>query len=349
MNRKLILLMLFVAAAATIARAVLSGGRLQPAAAPAKTAPNVGLVVAGGRVEPVSEELSIAAEIGGRLRAVLVKEGGRVRAGQIIAEIENDEYRARVTAAEAQLQEKKALLRRVINGARAQERLQAQSAVAEAQALMESERAQADRRQVLFEKGAVSREEAERSTQAYKAAQARYEAAMEHHRLVDEDAREEDRAKAEADVNLAAGQLGETLARLRKTFVRSPINGVVLRKHRNRGEMVDESAESPIVTLGDLSRLRVRAEVDESDIAAIATGQKAYITAEAYGSKRFTGTLTRVASALGKKRIVSDDPADREDRKVLEAFIDLAPGTSLPSGLRVDVFIETGDSFRGRR
>jgi HlyD family secretion protein len=349
MKSTLLLLMLLVATAATLTRVVLSGGKLQPAVAAAKSSPNVGMVVAGGRVEPISEELDISAEMGGKLRDVFVKEGDRVRAGQVIAEIENDEYRARVTAAEAELQEKAASHRRIVNGARPQERLEAEAAVTEAQAVMENDREQAERRQVLLEKGAVSHEESEHATQAYKASQARYQAAVEHHKLIDEDAREEDRARAQADVDLAAAKLEESRAQLAKTIVRAPINGVVLRKHRHRGETVQQGAEWPIVTLGDISRLRVRAEVDESDIAAITRGQKAYVTADAYGAKRFTGILSRVGSEIGKKRIVSDSPEDRVDRKVLEAFIDLAPGVSLPSGLRVDVFIETGDSIHGQR
>jgi multidrug efflux pump subunit AcrA (membrane-fusion protein) len=99
--------------------------------------------------------------------------------------------------------------------------------------------------------------------------------------------------------------------------------------------------------LGDVSRLRVRAEVDESDIAAIAVGQKAYVTADAYGAKRFAGSLVRIGSALGKKQVVSDEPADLVDRKVLEAFVDLDRGAPLRPGLRVDVFIELGDRPHG--
>ena len=349
MKQKIVFVILLAAAAGVISRAVFSGTRPERASAAASALPEPAQVAARGRVEPVSEELDIGAEIDGKLSAVLVKEGDHVRTGQVIAEIENDDYRARVVSAEAQLEEKKALLRKVVNGARPQERLEAQAAVAEARAVMEDDLAQAERRRTLLEKGAVSREEAERAAQAYKAAQARYQAALEHYKLVNEDAREEDYARAEADVNLAAAQLQECQALLAKTVVRSPINGVVLRKHRNTGETVKQGVEFPIATLGDMSRLRVRAEVDESDIAAIARGQKAYVTADAYGDRKFPGTLTRVGSALGKKRIVSDDPADRLDRKVLEAFIDLAPGTSLPSGLRVDVLIETGGATHGAR
>src|SRR5262249_11397118 len=118
------------------------------------------------------------------------------------------------------------------------------------------------------------------------------------------------------------------------------------RKHRNAGESVTDTAETVIVTIGDLSRLRVRAEVDESEIADLAVNSKAYVTAPAYGPKKFAGQLTRIGSAVRKKQVLSDEPSERVDRKVLEAFVDLESGTRLPSGLRVDVYIEVSDEPR---
>lgn len=349
MKRRLLFSMMLIAATATVTYTVLSGGKAQSKTAPAPVKAHDEILAARGRVEPISEEIHIGAEVSGKLQSVLVKEGDRVRAGQVIAVLENDEYRAQVTSAEARLQEKQATLRRVVHGARDQERQEAMALVKEAEAVMENARSEADRRKGLLEKGAISREEADRAEQAYKVARARHEAAVQHHRLLDDAAREEDRSRAEAEVQLALGQLAESRARLAKTFVRSPINGVVLRKHHNSGETVLDAPATPIVTLGDVSRLRVRAEVDESDIAAIAVGQKVYVTADAYGNKRFTGTLARIGSALGKKQVVSDEPADLVDRKILEAFVDLAPGTSLRPGLRVDVFIELGDGSHAAR
>ena len=94
-----------------------------------------------------------------------------------------------------------------------------------------------------------------------------------------------------------------------------------------------------IVTMADPSRLRVRVDVDETDIARLAVGQTVEITADAYGDRRFTGTVSRVATALGRKNVTTDDPTERTDTKVLETMVDLAPGTPLPLGLRVDAFI----------
>jgi multidrug efflux pump subunit AcrA (membrane-fusion protein) len=96
---------------------------------------------------------------------------------------------------------------------------------------------------------------------------------------------------------------------------------------------------SPIVTLADVRTLRVRVDVDESDIGGLRTGQAAWVTADAYGSRRFAGRVVRVGEMLGRARIRTDDPAERIDHKVLETLIELEASARLPIGLRVDAFI----------
>ncbi len=115
---------------------------------------------------------------------------------------------------------------------------------------------------------------------------------------------------------------------------------MVLRKFKNAGESLSVDGRQPLVTLGDCRRLRVRAEVDEGDVAQVRVGQTAFVTAAAYGEKRFTGRVVRVGQILGRKKLQSDAPAERIDTKVLETLVELDVGQSLPIGLRVDSFIE---------
>jgi HlyD family secretion protein len=74
----------------------------------------------------------------------------------------------------------------------------------------------------------------------------------------------------------------------------------------------------------------------------VTAGQQAWVTADAYGDRRFAGTVLRVGEVLGRKNIRTDEPGERVDTKVLETLIDLEPGTRLPVGLRVDAFIRAG-------
>ncbi|HVF90358.1 MAG TPA: efflux RND transporter periplasmic adaptor subunit [Blastocatellia bacterium] len=303
-------------------------------------------VAAPGRVEPVSEEIKVSSEIRGKIKSVLVEEGDAVKSGQVLAVLENDDFRAQVASAEARLAQRKAELRLVLNGARDQERREVLESVKEAEAMLENAGAEMGRRQSLYEKGVIAREESDRAEREYKVAKARFDAARQRHALINDDAREEDSSRARADVAVAQAQLDEARARLEKTFIRSPIDGVILRKHLNSGESVSDMREMPIITVANVSTLRIRVDVDETDVSKLLLNQRAYVTADAFGTEKFWGRVVRIGQALGKKNIRTDEPNERVDTKILETLIELEDGHKLPSGLRVDSFIIVAEQAR---
>jgi multidrug resistance efflux pump len=312
-------------------------------AAPAafSTAPD-GLIAAPGRVEAVSEEIRVSSELSGRLHSVPVEEGDRVHKGQVLAQIENADYLARVSAAEATLAQRQAELLRTVNGARSQERRAAEATVQAAKAVVDNAGHEAERRRNLADHEMISHDEAERYQRAYQVAQAEYERASQEFSLIDADARIEDRHRAEAAVATAQAQLSEARAYLEKTYIRAPLDGLVLRKFRHPGESVSTQFDSPIVTLADDSALRVRLDVDEIDVARLGLGQPAFVTAEAYGTQKFTGHIIRVGRILGRKNVRTDEPSERVDTKILETLMELDPGQKLPLGLRVDAYVQPG-------
>jgi multidrug resistance efflux pump len=259
----------------------------------------------------------------------------------VLAILENDDYRAQVASAQADLAEKEADLRKIVNGARSEERREALASVNEAQAVMENARAEMERRQRLYRDGVVSREEVDRFEREFKVAKARHDQAAQHYALLDDPTREEDRARGEADVALARAQLDEARARYEKAFIRSPIDGVILRKHHRPGESTTNSSTSPdpVVTLGDEKVLRVRMDVDENDVAKVHLGDQAYVAADAYPGRKFCGHVVRVGREMGPKNLRTDEPTERVDKKILETLIQLDDGHELPVGLRVDSFI----------
>jgi len=199
------------------------------------------------------------------------------------------------------------------------------------------------RRRGLAERNVISRDEADRYERAYQVARAEYEQAAQHFALIDAEAREEDRAHAQAAVATARAQLAEARAFLEKSTIRAPINGVILRKLRHGGESVSTQFDSPVITMADDSVLRVRLDVDESDVSKLRVGQRAYVTAEAYGTHKFWGHVIRVGRILGKKNVRTNEPSEHVDTKILETLVELEPGQQLPLGLRVDSFVESGE------
>lgn len=298
-------------------------------------------VAAPGRVEPASEEIRVAASTTGLLREVLVKAGDKVSRGDVLARIESEDYSAALAKAEADLELDQAQLQRVVNGARTAERDAAYAAVSEAEAVEKTTHAELDRRRSLITKGFATQQALEQAQQDYEVALQHRKAAFAKYLLVNDPAREEDVAIAKARVAAAHAAVEQARAELDKTVVRSPIDGTVLRVHRRPGELVSTFfVDQPIVTVGDLSKLYVRAEVDETDIAKVALGQFAYVTAEAYGEMRFAGKVVHVGEMLGQKKVHTGEPTERTDTRVLEVLIELAsPGTLRP-GLRVNSFIQ---------
>lgn len=334
---------LWFAAAGVLAIAALNLGVLarrapaQPTVA-SEPAPSAA-VAAPGIVEPRSESIRIASQLGGKLQRVLVDEGDTVTVGQVLAELVNDDYKARVASAQAELVAREADARRVENGARGEERREAEADARQAEADLAHAKADHSRATQLFDEKVISRSEMDRAEQTLRVASARYDSLRERQALIDSAAREEDRARAKAEVVLARARLDEARALLEKTVVRSPIDGVVLRRHARAGESVSTQFDSPIVTLADRSAVRVRMDVDETDVARLKLGQKAYVTADAFGTRRFPGTVVRVGQMLGKKNVRTDEPNERVDQKVLETLIELEDGRDLPIGLRVRAFL----------
>jgi HlyD family secretion protein len=345
MTKKSILLIgaaVFVITLSLLIRSANSRTASTPVATTAASQGETTTLIAGpGRVEPLSEDIKIGSELSGKLKSVNVEEGDAIRPGQVLAVLENDDYLAQVRSAEAQVLAKEATLRKVINGARRQERAEAFSSATEAKAVLDNTRSEMDRRQKLYEAGVISREESERYAREYDVAQAKYQEASEHHSLIDDQAREEDRALAKADLQLAQAQLQEAKARYEKTVIRSAIDGTVLRKHHRKGENVSNSStvSDPILTIGDKKILRVRMDVDETDVSKVRLGQKAYVTADAFGKQKFWGHVVRIGQQLGPKNVRTDEPTERVDRKILETLVELDQGAQLPVGLRVDAFI----------
>ena len=173
----------------------------------------------------------------------------------------------------------------------------------------------------------------------YSASKARLDAARDRASLINDETRPEDIKRARAEVERARAQFAEAQALLAKTVIRSPIDGTVLRRKLKTGESVSGRSDMPIVTLGDCSRLRVRADVDENDVARLKIGQPAWVRADAYGDRKFGGTVVSVGQTLGRKNVRTDEPSERVDVKILETVILLEPGAQIPIGLRVDAYI----------
>ena len=189
----------------------------------------------------------------------------------------------------------------------------------------------------LGEVGAVATSTVDADSSAARVATATADAATARYRALANGTRAEQVAEAAAAVDAALAELDAAKVALDQTVLRAPHDGVILRRLAEVGALVTTLTPVNVVTLADLSELEVRAELDETDVAAIAVGKPAYVTADAFGDRRFAVHISRITGELGRKTVRDDDPRARVDTRVLEviARFDAAPTAALPLGLRM--------------
>ncbi|MEK6690512.1 MAG: efflux RND transporter periplasmic adaptor subunit [Nitrospirota bacterium] len=128
---------------------------------------------------------------------------------------------------------------------------------------------------------------------------------------------------------------------LEDMVIRAPFSGRVVKKYKEIGETVG-SLTSPeyILKIADVGRIKVRAEVEESDIGKVVIGQKALIKADAYPGVDFMGEVVKVGYSVGKKRLRSDDPRERIDTKVIETEIELKDIKKIKDKIKIGMTVE---------
>lgn len=149
-----------------------------------------------------------------------------------------------------------------------------------------------------------------------------------------------DRAEYDSKASLARLAVEKaSLARLSiaasKQRVRAPLDGMVTARFAQVGEMVGSGKE--LVTILDMSRLRVEAEVDEFDAGNVAVGQQATIEAEGFKGQKWSGTVELVPPNVVSRGLKPQDPGRPSDTRVLLVKILLAGATPLKVGQRVEV------------
>ena len=137
----------------------------------------------------------------------------------------------------------------------------------------------------------------------------------------------------------ARAELSAADAALERTRIRAASAGTILQVNAKVGETATPSPENALVVIGDLSSLRVRAEIEERDIGKVRVGQAAIVRSDAFPGKDFEGKVASLAQALGPSRLGQRGPRKPTDVDVLEVMIDLAGQPPLLPGMRVDVFL----------
>jgi HlyD family secretion protein len=261
------------------------------------------LVVANGKIQPVTQVV-ISPEVAGEIVALPVKEGDRVKKGDLLVQIKPDNYEASRNSAEANFQS-------------------ARASIELAQAELEKAETEFKRNRDLFQNKLVS----DSIFLEFKTA---YEVAKLHHQ------------NAVHQADQAKFGLDKAKDDLSKTTIISPIDGTVARLQSQLGERVlgtSFNKGTEIMTIADLNEMEARVDIGEMDVVLIAPGQKARLEVDSFKDRKFTGTVTQIANSSKVSSAMSSSQSQEATK--FEVRIRVNETEAFRPGMSINTEIET--------
>ena len=241
------------------------------------------------------DEADVSVKVPGRVQTVTVDLGSTVRKGQLIVQLEPQDYQLRVQQAEAALQQTRARLGLTAEDKSDRVNPEDTGTVKQARAVLEEARVSRERAATLVKQGVIARAEFDTAEAAFRVAESRYQDAIEEIRN-----REGLLAQRRSELALARQQLADT-------SVYAPFDGVIQEKLASPGEYL--AAGAPLIKLVKMNPLRFRAEVPEREAASVRQGQMLRLTVE--GSPRaYAGQISRLSPTIKEQNRILVVEAD---------------------------------------
>lgn len=283
------------------------------------------IVSASGKIQP-EVEVKISPDVSGEIVELNVKEGDRVKKGQLLAKILPDIYQSYLDRAVAALNSSKANVEN------------AKSRLIQTQSQLEKAKLTYDRNKKLFDEKLISASDWESVKSAYEVSKAEVDASVQNV------------AASDFGVRSSEATVKESQDNLRKTTIFAPVDGTISKLGVEKGERVvgtSQMAGTEMFVLADLNEMEVSVDVNENDIVRVHVGDTAIIEVDAYIGKKFKGVVTEVANSANvsgmsvdqvtnftvKVRILRDSYADIIDKDHSERNV-FNPGMSATVDIR---------------
>jgi HlyD family secretion protein len=293
--------------------------------------------VAPGVVEPRSGQIKIAAPVVGRVSEVLVKINDKVATDEPLLRLDDEDAQGRVASAQAQVAMRKKA-RNEKSAGKAANRRDAEDAVADAEATVVDARNTFDKAVHAKRSGSGSDAAVTAVHTAWMRAQDNLERERSQLRKIEGQSGTPLPTQLEGQLNVARTELRVAFAELERLTIRAPIAGTVLKVDVKVGEVAAPSLSQPLLLLGDLSQLRVRAELDEHNTGKIKVGEAVIVRAEAFPGQTFAGKVAAIAPLVQSARLVSPGSRNLTDFSINEVMVDLNETGPLIAGMNVDVY-----------
>jgi RND family efflux transporter MFP subunit len=268
-------------------------------------------IVAVGTIWP-REKSDVGAKISAQIKQMALLKNKLVRAGEVIAVLESRDLQAQRAEAVAALNQERANERSVTTGTIPQTNAQDQKGLRDARAKAATARATFERRQVLYEKGGISKKDLEASQLDLATAENELRLAEQTITLRATSLNPNDRALAAARVAQAQQHLATLDAQLSYATIRAPITGIVTDQFQYQGEFA--AAGGKLVTIADISEVIVKAPFADTVVSELKVGDPAAVVPTDTSSEEMKGRITLLSR--------SSDPTNR----TVEVWVTLANG-----------------------
>ncbi|MCS6952393.1 MAG: efflux RND transporter periplasmic adaptor subunit [Bryobacterales bacterium] len=260
-----------------------------------------GYIVAAHKIE-------LASKVMGRVAWIGVDKGDKVKAGQVIVRLEDDEYRAQLQQARGQLAALEARLQELLRGSRPEEIAMAKANLEQAQAELENARVSLERTRKLVAEKVLSQQALDDAQARYEAQKARVASLERNYELVRIGPRQEQIDAVRGQVEQARGAVAFYETQLANTLIRAPISGTILEREVEPGEFVTTSfvgergAKGYVVSLADLNDLEVELDISQNDFAKLRPKQKGIVTTDAYPDRKYEGVISQISPEANRQK-----------------------------------------------
>jgi HlyD family secretion protein len=266
-----------------------------------------------------------------------------VFAGQPLIRLSDDEFEARLVAAEAQVGVRKRARDEKAASGKANDRRKAHDAVADAERSVYDARSAVDRAVAEFRANGQT----DAGLTAARSALARAQEELTKHRealrIIEADSPLP--TALEGQLSIARAEYAVARSALDKMTVRAPIDGTVLQINVKAGELASPGSPQPPLLLADLSALCVRAELDERDLGSIKVTQSVSVRTAALPAQEIEGKVSSIAPLVEPGRLEPPGTRNQTDVNVVEVMVELTGSSQLAVGMKVDVYFRFGQSL----
>src|SRR5438270_13435377 len=267
---------------------------------------NIGGVVltATGYIIP-HHKIEANSKVTGRVAWIGVEKGDRVKEGQVLVRLEDQEFRAQYDQARGAADSARAQLEQLQHGSRPEEIQQTEHNLSEARATAANDKTTLDRTKRLVTQAVLSQQALDDATAKYEASQQRVHSLEQSYQLAKLGPRVEEIARAQGALTQAEGQAAYAKAQLDATVIRAPISGTILDRSVEKGELPTgqfASAARPVFSLANLEDIQADLDIAQDDFAKLSPHQKAVVTVDAFPDLKWDGVIAEVSPEANRQK-----------------------------------------------